>query len=62
MDGIRAKESPTKDVYLNVNDLIIELMRELEKANNDSERNAIKRVIARLTHIRDASHGRTSGI
>jgi len=62
MAGIRVRESSTKDVFINVNDLIIELMSELGKANNESERNAIQRVITRLTKIRDASHGRTEKI
>lgn len=60
MDGIRAKESSTNDVYINVNDLLIELMVELEKAHTEQERAAIKRIINRLTRVRDTAHGSSS--
>ena len=62
MSGIRAKESVTNDVYVNVNDLLIELHLELGKALNESERTGIKKMIARLTTIRDKSRGSNPSI
>lgn len=62
MEGIRVRESSTEDVYVNVNDLIIELMVELGKTSTDAERSAINKIINRLTRIRDASHGNATKI
>jgi hypothetical protein len=62
MEGIRVRESSTEDVYVNVNDLIIELMVELGKTSTDAERSAINKIISRLTRIRDASHGNATKI
>jgi hypothetical protein len=61
MDSIRAKESSTNDIYINVNDLIIELMVELGKVHTDAEKSAINKIVARLTALRDKSHNKTSG-
>jgi len=62
MDNIRAKESATNDVYINVNDLIIELMVELSNVHSDAERSAINRIVARLTALRDKSHKKQTGL
>lgn len=59
MGDIRTRESNTSDVFVNVNDLIIGLMVELERAP-DPEKPAIRRIISRLTALRDKSHGKTS--
>jgi len=55
MSTIRTKESTTKEVYVNVNDLIIDLHLELKHAQNDSERVSILRIITKLTEIRDSA-------
>ena len=54
--GIRTKESTTSDVFVDVNDLIIELMKEMNNAP-DNLKPGIKAVIDRLTNLRNKSHG-----
>lgn len=58
MGTIRTKESATNDIYVNVNDLLIELHLELDKTQNETERSGIRRMINRLTNIRDKTHGK----
>lgn len=53
---IRTAESATSDVYINVNDLIIELMLEAEKASTQAEKQYIKELIARLVRKRNEGH------
>lgn len=52
-DEIRTSEAPTQDVFVDVNDLIIDLMMAADKADNASEREAYKKVIKKLTDIRN---------
>ncbi len=60
MSGIRTKEVSTKEVMANVNDLIIELMKDVNETSNEVERKVYKKVIQTLTYLRDRHHG-TSG-
>ena len=53
---IRAVEAPTQDVFVDVNDLIIDLMMAAEEASNDNERRAYKKVIQKLTDVRNKAH------
>ena len=53
---IRTAEASTQDVYVDVNDLIIDLMMEAEKADNASEREAYKKIIQKLTDLRNNRH------
>lgn len=53
---IRTAESPTTDVFVDVNDLIIDLMMKAESATNDYERKAYKNVIQKLTDLRNKAH------
>ena len=53
---VRTAESTTSDVYVNVNDLIIELMLEAEKADTQAEKQCIKNLIAKLVRRRNESH------
>lgn len=52
---IRTAESATSDVYVNVNDLIIELMLEVDKASTQAEKMFIKGLINKLVKKRDAA-------
>lgn len=56
---VRTAESTTSDVYINVNDLIIELMLESEKANSQAEKDYIRNLIARLVK-KETIHTRTA--
>ena len=58
MGNIRAKESAENEIYINVNDLLIELHLELGKALSEAERSGIKLMINRLTDIRDKTHNK----
>lgn len=53
---IRTAEASTQDVFVDVNDLIIDLMMAAENAPNDSERKAYKKVIQKLTELRNNAH------
>jgi hypothetical protein len=53
---IRSIESNTTEVYVDVNDLIIELLLEVDKAQSEHEKKAYRSLISRLTEIRDKSH------
>ena len=55
---VRTAESTTSDVFINVNDLIIELMMQIEKANSQEKKDLLKGVIRRLTEIRNTSHNK----
>jgi hypothetical protein len=55
---LRTAESATSDVFININDLIIELMLAAEKAGNAERREALKAVIRKLTDIRNSPHNR----
>lgn len=50
---IRTAEAATQDVFVDINDLIIDLMMEAENADNDSERKVYRRLIEKLTALRN---------
>ena len=56
---VRTAESSTSDVYININDLIIELMLEAEKAPTQAEKQYIKELVNRLVKKRNDSHKKT---
>ena len=56
--SVRTVESNTTDVYVDVNDLIIDLMLEAERSSSEIERTTLKRVINKLTKMRNRSHKR----
>jgi hypothetical protein len=53
---IRVVELPSKEVFIDVNDLLIALLLKIEKTNSEVERKVIKDIIAGLTVIRDGAH------
>lgn len=53
---IRSKEIDDKEIFINVNDLIIEIMLEVDKAASDTEKKVYRNIVTRLTEIRDRSH------
>lgn len=53
---IRTVEASTQDVFVNVNDLLLDIMRSMDKAKNDAERLTYKKLVNRLTDIRDRTH------
>lgn len=57
-DKIRTAEATTQDIFIDANDLIIDLMIEAEKASTELERKTYKKVIQKLTDLRNKSHGK----
>lgn len=55
-DKIRTAEASTQDVFVDINDLIIDLMMEAEKTDSDAERKAYRKVIQKLTELRNKGH------
>jgi hypothetical protein len=53
---VRTAESQTSDVFININDLIIELMLQAEGASSQEKKDALKSIIRKLTSIRNSSH------
>lgn len=53
---IRVKEYDDKEVFVNANDLIIELLLKLDKAHSEVEKHSIRCFIARITELRDTAH------
>lgn len=55
---VRTTEAATREVFVDVNDLIIELMMDEQNANSQVEKDAIRRVINKLTELRKVGHER----
>jgi len=53
---IRVKRDSSDEVYVDANDLIIELMKKSEKSSSETERNIYKQIIKLITDIRDSSN------
>ena len=53
---IRTTEATTKEVFIDANDLIIDLMLMVETATNEGEKKALKKVIQRLNDLRKQGH------
>jgi hypothetical protein len=53
---VRTTEISDKEVYVDVNDLIIELLLEIDRSGVEAEKKAYRSLVARLTAIRDKAH------
>jgi len=53
---LRVVESTTQEVFVDVNDLIIDLMLAAEASTNETERRTYKKVIQKLTDVRGKAH------
>jgi type III secretion system FlhB-like substrate exporter len=53
---LRTTELPSKEVFINVNDLIIELLLKVEIATSEVEKKVYRDLADRLSHIRDKTH------
>jgi hypothetical protein len=56
MHNVRAVELVTKEVYIDVNDLIIEFLSKADKANCEAEKKVYKELVDKLTSIRERAH------
>jgi hypothetical protein len=56
MSKARILENKDNEVYININDLLIALLTEMSKCEDDVQRNTLKTIVDRLTQIRDNSH------
>jgi uncharacterized protein YpiB (UPF0302 family) len=59
--GVRVIELPSKEVYVDVNDLIIELLLKVDRALNEHEKRAYKELSDKLSAIRDKAHKTGAG-
>lgn len=57
---VRTTEAQTRDIFVDVNDLIIELMMDEQNATSQEAKQAIRKVIAKLTELRKQGHERSS--
>lgn len=53
---VRSTEVSDKEVYVDVNDLIIELLLEMDRCSTEAEQKVYRALVARLTSIRDKAH------
>ena len=53
---VRTTEAMTKEVFIDANDLMIELMLEVEKASNESEKKTLRRIIQKINELRKQGH------
>lgn len=53
--SIRVKRDSSDEVYVDANDLIIELMKKSDKSSSETERQVYKQIIKLITDIRDSS-------
>lgn len=53
---VRSIETSSTEIYVDVNDLIIELLLEIDKSQCEPEKKAYRSLVIRLTDIRDKSH------
>lgn len=56
---IRTTEAATKEVFIDANDLIIDLMLESQNATSEGEKLAYKKIIRRLSELRKQGHAKT---
>jgi hypothetical protein len=54
--NVRVVELPSKEAYVDLNDLIIELLLKAENAVNESEKKVYKELADKLSSIRDRAH------
>lgn len=55
---IRTTEAQTREVFVDVNDLIIELMMDEQNASSQEVKAAIRAIIKKLTGLRKQGHER----
>ena len=53
---VRTTEAVIKEVFIDANDLMIELMLEVEKASNESEKKTLRRIIQKINELRKQGH------
>lgn len=53
---IRTVEVSSTEVYVDVNDLIIELLVELDNSSSESEKKILRALVQKLTDIRNKGH------
>lgn len=53
---IRTVEISSTEVYVDVNDLIIELLVELDNSSSEQEKKILRSLVNRLTDIRNKGH------
>jgi hypothetical protein len=53
---VRTTEAVTKEVFIDANDLLIDLMQEVEKATTEGEKKALKKIIQKIMELRKQSH------
>jgi hypothetical protein len=54
--NIRVVELPSKEVYIDINDLIIEMLLKADSALNDAEKKVYRDMADRLSNMRDRAH------
>lgn len=52
---MRTRRSDSSDIYININDLIIELMKTAQDCSSTTEKAAIEKIISKLVSTRDSS-------
>ena len=57
--SVRTTEAQTREVFIDVNDLIIELMKDEQNAQGEAAKREIKRLINKLLEIRKIGHERS---
>lgn len=53
---VRTVEAPAKETFIDANDLLIELMTRVEACTTEGGKEELRRLIKRITHIRNQSH------
>ncbi len=54
--SVRGIELDNKDTYVNINDLIIYLMKRKSEINSNEESSAYEKIITKLITIREKAH------
>jgi uncharacterized protein YbjQ (UPF0145 family) len=54
--SVRVVELPSKEVYIDINDLIIEFLLKADSATNDHEKKVYRELSDRLSSMRDRAH------
>lgn len=57
---IRTKEIDDKEVYIDVNDLMVELLRDLEKCATEAEKKVYQDIVNKLVELRKKAHDRAT--
>lgn len=54
--NVRVVELPSKEVYIDINDLIIELLVKADNASNEHEKKVYRELSEKLSTMRDKAH------